>query len=131
MRSTLRATTIALLFSVVASVAQAQAAAPKIAYINSQALMEAAPGRGAAGSGGAEAGPGVRATRDKQQDSARTMLTNYQKEEPTLTAAVKDRNGRPGSFSSRDVARRRRSPPHRGRAASRAPAPDRGAPCTG
>lgn len=93
MRSTLRATTIALVFSVVASVAQAQggAAAGKIAYINSQALMEAAPGRVQAESLLAKTGQGFRATLDKLQDSARTMLSNYQKEEPKLTAAAKEK----------------------------------------
>ena len=95
MRSTLRATTIALVFSVVASVAQAQAAATKIAYINSQALMEAAPGRAAAESLLAKTGQGFRTTLDKMQDSARTMLANYQKDEPTLTPPPRKRSRRP------------------------------------
>ena len=44
MRSTLRATTLALLISGLGSIASAQAPI-KIAFVNSQALMEAAPGR--------------------------------------------------------------------------------------
>jgi outer membrane protein len=92
MRSTLRATTIALVLSVVGSVAQAQggAAPTKIAFINSQALMEVAPGRVQAESLLAKTGQGFRATLEKLQDSAQTMLTNYQKEEPKLTATQKE-----------------------------------------
>jgi outer membrane protein len=92
MRSTFRATAIALLLSVVAGVAQAQgAAATKVAFINSQALMEAAPGRAAAESTHAKTGQGYRAILDKLQDSARTRITNYQKDEPKMTAAQKEK----------------------------------------
>ena len=64
MRSTFRATTIALILSVVAGVAQAQggAAPTKVAYVNSQALMDAAPGRAAAESLLAKTGQGFKAT---------------------------------------------------------------------
>lgn len=93
MRSTLRATTIALVLTVVASVAQAQggAAPVKVAYINSAALMEAAPGRADAEALLSKTGAGFKATLDKLQDSARTMLANYQKEEPKMAAPAKEK----------------------------------------
>jgi outer membrane protein len=93
MGSTFRATTIALVFSVAAGVAYAQGGAPpgKVAYINSQALMEVAPGRAAAESLLAKTGQGFKATLDKLQDSARTLLVNYQKDEPKLSAAQKEK----------------------------------------
>ena len=48
MRSMLRATVIALVLPVMAGVAQAPQAPVKIAYVNTQALIENAPGRAAA-----------------------------------------------------------------------------------
>jgi outer membrane protein len=87
MRSMFRATVIALVLSSIAGVAQAQV---KIAFVNSQALMEAAPGRPAAESLLTKEGEGYRAQLTKLQDSVNTLLTKYQKDEPTLTAATKD-----------------------------------------
>lgn len=92
MRSTFRATAIALVLSVVAGVAQAQGAGSgKVAYINSQALMEVAPGRAEAEASLAKTGQGYKAVLDKLQDSARTLIATYQKEEPKMTAAQKDK----------------------------------------
>ena len=109
MRSTFRATTIALVFSVVASVAQAQAAATKIAYINSQALMEAAPGPCGGGVAARQDGPGFPRRRSTSCRIPRsTMLTNYQKDEPTLTAAAKD-NAAEGHSGARGHDSRRSS----------------------
>jgi outer membrane protein len=82
-----RATLIALVLSSIAGVAQAQI---KIAFVNSQALMEAAPGRPAAESLLTKEGEGYRAQLTKLQDSVNALLTKYQKDEPTLTAATKD-----------------------------------------
>lgn len=87
MRFMFRATVIALVLSSIAGVAQAQI---KIAFVNSQALMEAAPGRPAAESLLTKEGEGYRAQLTKLQDSVNTLLTKYQKDEPTLTAATKD-----------------------------------------
>jgi outer membrane protein len=87
MRSMFRATVIALVLSSIAGVAQAQI---KIAFVNSQALMEAAPGRPAAESLLTKEGEGYRAQLTKLQDSVNALLTKYQKDEPTLTAATKD-----------------------------------------
>jgi outer membrane protein len=88
MRSMLRATVIALVLSSVAGVAYGQGI--KIAFVNSQALMPAAPGYAAAESTLSKEGEGFRATLQKMQDSVNAMLTKYQKDEPTLTATVKD-----------------------------------------
>jgi outer membrane protein len=88
MRSMLRATVIALVLSSVAAVAHGQGI--KIAFVNSQALMPAAPGYAAAESTLSKEGEGFRTTLQKMQDSVNAMLTKYQKDEPTLSAAVKD-----------------------------------------
>ena len=90
MRSLLRATAIALALPVVSGVVQAQAPA-KIAYVNSQTLLEVAPGRAAADSALNKLGEGFKAQLTKLQDSARKVLADYQKNEPKLTAAQKEK----------------------------------------
>jgi outer membrane protein len=85
-----RATVIALVLSVIAGAANAQAPI-KIAYVNTQSLMEAAPGRAAIEAQLNKEGDGYKAQVDKMQDSINTMLAKYQKEEPTLSAAAKDK----------------------------------------
>jgi outer membrane protein len=87
---TTRATAIALALTVVAATAHAQAA-QKIAYINSQALMDAAPGRAAADSALNKLGESFRLSLGKLQDSAQKMLADYQKNEPKMTAATKEK----------------------------------------
>ena len=91
MRSMVRAMAIALGFVTVAGAAQAQgSAAPvKIGFVNTQALMEAAPGRPAAESLLTKEGQQYQVTLQKMQDSLNKMLEAYQKAEPTLTAAQK------------------------------------------
>jgi outer membrane protein len=89
MRSILRATTLALMISTFAGVAQAQAAI-KIAFVNSQTLMEAAPGRAAAMDLLTKEGQGYQTQLQKMQDSINALLTKYQKDEPTLSATAKD-----------------------------------------
>ena len=87
MRSTLRATTFALLISGLGGVASAQAPI-KIAFVNSQALMEAAPGRQAATDLLTKEGQGFQTQLQKMQDSINGLLTKYQKDEPTLSAGA-------------------------------------------
>jgi outer membrane protein len=87
---TIRATAIALGLTVVAATAKAQAA-QKIAYINSQSLMDAAPGRAAADSALSKLGESFRVSLGKLQDSAQKMLSDYQKNEPKMTAAAKEK----------------------------------------
>ncbi len=93
MRSMVRATAIALGLMVVAGIAQAQgAAAPatvKIGYVNTQALMEAAPGRVVAESLLAKEGSVFQTQLQKMQDSLNQLLTKYQKDEPALSATQK------------------------------------------
>ncbi len=89
MRSILRATVIALSLPLAAAAAQTQAPL-KIAYVNPQALMAAAPGRAAAESLLNKEGESYRAQLQTLQDSVNNMLAKYQKDEPTLTAAQKD-----------------------------------------
>lgn len=91
MRSMFRAIAVALGLMVVAGSARAQGAAPamKIGYVNTQALMEAAPGRVAAESLLTKEGQNYQVQLQKLQDSLNAMLTKYQKDEPTLSAAAK------------------------------------------
>ena len=90
MRSMLRATVIALVVTLMAGAANAQAPL-KIAYVNTQLLMEAAPGRAGAEAELSKEGESYRAQIQKLQDSINAMLAKYQKEEPTLSAAAKDK----------------------------------------
>ncbi|MEO7083237.1 MAG: OmpH family outer membrane protein [Gemmatimonadaceae bacterium] len=90
MRSILRATAIALTCALTARGASAQAGAGKIVFVNSQALMEAAPGRAAAEATLTKEGDALRAQVQKMQDSINVHLAKYQKDEPTLSATVKD-----------------------------------------
>lgn len=90
MRATLRAAVAALLITPFGAVAHAQASSTKIAYANTEAIMAAAPGRAAADSVLNREGQGYAAQLKKMQDSINTLLTKYQKAEPTLSAAAKD-----------------------------------------
>lgn len=91
MRSIVRATAFALALPITAVVAQApQPGQGKIVFVNTQALMEAAPGRAAAESLLSKEGQGYQVQLQKLQDSLNAMLSNYQKAEPTLSAAAKD-----------------------------------------
>jgi outer membrane protein len=90
MRSTVRATVIALLSTLGAAVATAQAPL-KIGFVNTAALMEAAPGRDSAAAILTREGNAFQAQLQKLQDSVNTLYKNYQKEEPTLSAIAKDK----------------------------------------
>jgi outer membrane protein len=89
MRSISRATTLALLITGVAGVAGAQQTV-KIAYVNSQALMEAAPGRAQATDLLNKEGQGFQVQLQKMQDSINALYSKYQKDEPTMTATTKE-----------------------------------------
>jgi outer membrane protein len=89
MRSMLRATVSALVLSATAGAVQAQGIV-KIGLVNTQALMEAAPGRAAAEATLTKEGEGYRAQVTKMQDSINALLAKYQKDEPTLSATAKD-----------------------------------------
>lgn len=90
MGSIVRAAGAALGLVLLAGVAQAQAGGLKVAYVNTEALMAAAPGRAQADSLLNKEGEGFRAQLQKLQDSLNNQLASYQKKEPTMTAAQKD-----------------------------------------
>lgn len=90
MRSMQRATVIALVLTAIAGAAGAQQAPIKIAYVNTQSLMEAAPGRPQVEEVLGKEGDGYKAQVDKMQDSINALLTKYQKDEPTLSATAKE-----------------------------------------
>ena len=93
MRSMFRATAIALVLTVTTgALAAAQGSAPaavKIGYVNTAALMEAAPGKDSATAMLTREGEGFSKQLQAMQDSLNKMLQAYQKAEPTLTAAQK------------------------------------------
>ena len=89
MQTTIRAALSALSLLAVAGVAQAQVAPVKIGYVNTEALMAAAPGRAAAES---SYNKEVLAFQKQQQvwaDSLRKQFEGYQKAAPALTEAKK------------------------------------------
>jgi outer membrane protein len=87
----LRATAIALTCILSTRAVSAQAGAGKIVFVNSQALMDAAPGRAAAEAVLNKEGEGLRAQSAKMQDTINAHLAAYQKAEPTMSAAQKDK----------------------------------------
>jgi outer membrane protein len=90
MHSIVRATLIALV-PTVGGVVAGRAQTLKIAYVNTQALMEAAPGRDSATAILQREGNVFQAQLQKLQDSVNAMLSRFNKEEPTLTPAAKDK----------------------------------------
>jgi len=95
MGSISRATTIALLMCGAAGAAGAQQAVIKIAFVNSQTLMDAAPGRAAATDLLNKEGQGYQTQLGKMQDSINAMYAKYQKDEPTMTATQKESRQKP------------------------------------
>jgi len=94
MRTTLRAAVVAQLLATVAGSAIAQtqptsAATVKIGYVNTAALMDAAPGKRAADSAYQKESVVFAAQQQTWTDSLRKMYTAYQAESPKLTDAQK------------------------------------------
>lgn len=80
----------ALALTATSSVARAQSTQPfKIAYVNSEVLLNAAPGRAAAESTFNVEASGYRAQVQAMSDSLNKVVAAYQKREATLTAAQK------------------------------------------
>jgi outer membrane protein len=90
MHSIVRATVIALV-PTLSGVAAVQAQAVKIAYVNTSALMEAAPGRDSATAMLTREGNAYEAQLAKLRDSVNARLQKFQKDETTMTAAAKDK----------------------------------------
>jgi outer membrane protein len=91
MHSIVRATLIALVPTVGGVAVGRQQAAMKIAYVNTTALMEAAPGRDSATAILNREGNAFQAQLQKLQDSVNARLAKFNKAEPTLTPAAKDK----------------------------------------
>ncbi len=66
-----------------------QAASPKIVYVNTQALLDVAPGRAAAESTYKKESTAWGDELSKMSDDIQSMISDYQKAEPTLTDAAK------------------------------------------
>jgi outer membrane protein len=90
MNSFVRATLIALALATLATgSASAQTSVPKIAYINSQVILEQAPGRADVEAQFDKEIEGYRKQIKQMDDSLNVLLAAYQKAESTLSPAVK------------------------------------------
>src|ERR1051325_3363599 len=89
MRKSTHAALTALSLLAIGGIAQAQAAPIKIAYVNTEALMAAAPGRAAAESLYNKEVVAFQKQQKTWSDSLNKEIAAYQKAEPTLTAAKK------------------------------------------
>ena len=91
MRSPARAAVAALALSLpaaaVARPAHAQAAAPRLAYVDVARVMEQVPGRADAQQAFEREATGIRAELQRMQDSLQTLVTSYQRQQATLTPA--------------------------------------------
>src|SRR5438045_6275908 len=100
MRSTIRAASVAALaltaVALAARVAEGQQPAPTriIAYVNPQALFESAPGRADAEAAFRKETEGFRVELAKMSDAVNQMMSDYQKAEPKLAAADKEKRQR-------------------------------------
>jgi outer membrane protein len=90
MRSIVRGGLVAVATLVASSALAAQQAPVRIAYVNPQALFDAAPGRAAAEATLEREGQGFRTELDRLSTALNQSIADYQKSEPTLTAAQKE-----------------------------------------
>ena len=90
MRSILRAAAVALVLVAVVGATQLQQASIKVAYVNTQAIMDVAPGRAGADSAYQRESDALSAQFKKMSDSLAAAIAAFQKKEPTLTQAQKD-----------------------------------------
>jgi outer membrane protein len=87
----MRLLTVVGAVAVLASVPSlASAQGQKVAFVNSQALLQNAPGRGEAEAAFEKEMVGIRAQLTRLQDSLTAMNEAWAKEEPTLQGAAKD-----------------------------------------
>ena len=94
MRSSLVALVAVGLSFAVAGSAGAQQTAPRIAYVNPQALFAAAPGRAAAESLFRKETETYRSELSRMSDALNAAISTYQKDEARLAAADKERRQR-------------------------------------
>lgn len=91
MRLLSRAAPLALAcLAAMAGLASAQQGSIKIAYVNTQALLDAAPGRAAAEAIFQREAESYRAELKTMGDSINALIASYQKAEPLLSTAQKD-----------------------------------------
>ncbi len=94
MRSLFRsAALVALMLAVIGGTAAAQAAL-RLAYVNPQALFDNAPGRLEAEAAFRKETEGYRAELTRMSDALALLVSTYQKDEPKLVAADKERRQR-------------------------------------
>ena len=89
MRTTIRVALSALSLLAIAGVAQAQVAPVKIGYVNTEALMAAAPGRAAAEAAYKKEIDAFQKQQQNWADSLQKQFAAYQKAAPALTDAKK------------------------------------------
>ncbi len=89
MRSPARAAVGALALSLTAAAARPAGAqaAPKFGYVDVGQVMEAVPGRAEAQQSFEREATGIRAEVQRMQDSLQALVTGYQRQQSTLTAA--------------------------------------------
>ena len=88
MRTYVRAACLALTITVLAASGAVAQGAPKLGYINSQLVLQQAPGRAALEAQLQKQMDVLEKRMKVMQDSMEAMLTAYQKDKPTLTPAV-------------------------------------------
>ena len=102
MRLLMRATTLALaVLAVPMFEASTQQATPKFAYVNSQALMNAAPGRQEAEDRFQREMQGYQQQVQRMRDSLQAMLATYQQQQATLTDSA--RTARQAAIRTREA----------------------------
>ncbi|GLC27188.1 OmpH family outer membrane protein [Roseisolibacter agri] len=90
MRSSLRAAVAALSLGLTFAAAPAAAqGALKVGYVDVASVMDQVPGRAEAQASFEREAQGIRAELQRMSDSLQTAVQAYQKEQPTLTAAVR------------------------------------------
>jgi outer membrane protein len=89
MRTYLRAAGLALTITVLAASSAMAQGGPKLGYINSQMVLQQAPGRAALEAQLKKQMEPMEKRMTVMQDSMEAMLTAYQKEQPALTPAVR------------------------------------------
>src|SRR5688500_17165082 len=87
MRNSIRAGLTALAMTILASPALAQT---KIAFVNTSAVLEGAPGREAAAQVFNKVAESLRGQLQKMSDSLQKLVTAYTKAEPTMSNAKKE-----------------------------------------
>ena len=90
MTSFVRTLVAAIAVVTLSDVAAAQTAAPKFAYVNSQLLMQSAPGRAAAEAQFQRDVTGFQAQIKRMGDSLNTMMQEYERAEVSLSPAAKE-----------------------------------------